>query len=86
MKKGGLGVTEYVRKNKMLTDELQSVGYPIFEEEALMYMLGGLDENFDNVFSTMIEKMLSEKVTIDDIKALLLSRKIVFTFPYLLLI
>lgn len=37
-----------------------------------MFVLSGLDENFDNVFSTIIQKMLTEKVTIDYAKALVI--------------
>lgn len=38
-----------------------------------MYVLGRLHENFDNVFATITEKMLSKKVTVDDGKILFLS-------------
>lgn len=40
-----------------------------------MYVLGGLYESFDNIFSIMTKKMISESVTIGDSKALLLSHK-----------
>lgn len=59
----------------MLTNELQSTWSHITREERLMYVLGGQDENFDSVFATVTEKMLSEKVEIDDVKDLLLSHE-----------
>lgn len=40
-----------------------------------MYVLGGLDESFDSIFATVKEKMLKEKITIDDAKALILSHE-----------
>lgn len=53
-----------------------------------MNILGGLDEFHDNVFSTLIERMLSESITIDDEEELLLShecrlkrRNIIVTSP-----
>lgn len=36
LKKGGLSTVEYMLKIKMLTDELQSAGYGLFEDEKLM--------------------------------------------------
>lgn len=71
LKKKNMSVNEYVLKVKVLTDKLQSAGCPKIEEEILTYALGRLDENFD-VFATTIEKMLSEVVTLDDVKYLLL--------------
>lgn len=41
-----------------------------------MYVHGGLDEDYDNVFATITEKMLREKVTINDAKVL--SHEIIF--------
>lgn len=38
-------------------------------------MLSGLNENFDNVFSIVIENMLTKKDVINDVKALLLSHE-----------
>lgn len=41
-----------------------------------MYVLGSIDETFIyNMFSTLIEKMLTEKTIIDDTKALMLCHK-----------
>lgn len=45
----------------------------IINEEKLIYLLGGLNEGFDNVFSTLTKKMLTIKTTIDDANARLLS-------------
>lgn len=73
--KNNISIAEYVLKVKVLTDELVPVGCPISEEEKLMYILSGLDEKFDNVFSTITKKMLTEKVIIDDAKVLLLSHE-----------
>lgn len=58
---------------KSLRDELESIGHSISKEEKLKYVLRGLDEQFDGVFVN--EKILSEMVTIDDVKELLLSHK-----------
>lgn len=60
-------------KVKVLIYELLNARCTVNEEERLMYILSGLDEKFDNVFSTIIENILSEKITIDDVKSLLLS-------------
>lgn len=61
-------------KRKGLTDDLMSIGCPIFEEEKLSYVLRGLGEDYNNVFS-MITEMLVEKITMDDVKTLLLSHE-----------
>lgn len=41
----------------------------------MAYVLGGLDENFNTICVIVTEKMLSEHVTIDDVKAFLLIHK-----------
>lgn len=55
----------------MLIDDLIANGCPIFGEKKLMYVLGGLDEDYGNVFATITVKILNEKVIINDLKALL---------------
>lgn len=40
-----------------------------------MFVHNGIHENFDNVFYTIIEKMITEKVIIDDVKTLLLKHE-----------
>lgn len=56
---------------KNARDDLQSVGCNISDEEKLVYVLKGLDETSNSIFTTLIEKMLSDKVIIDFAKALL---------------
>lgn len=56
----------------MLVDELEGAGCGLSEEEILMSVLGGLDESYDNVFSTLAKKMLTKIMTIEDAKALFL--------------
>lgn len=75
MKKVCLTIFDYVLKIEVFTDDLIAASCPIFEEEKLMYVLGGLDEDYDNVLTTITGKMLGEKVTIEDAKALLLSHE-----------
>lgn len=58
-------------KIKMLSDKLQATRCEKSKEEKLMTILNILDENFDNAYLTIIEKMLSKHVIIDDVKALL---------------
>lgn len=55
LKKGNTSIFEYVLKTKVLSDELQIVGWSMSEEK-LMSFLSGLNEQFDNMFSTIIEK------------------------------
>lgn len=74
-KKIDLKVNDYVFKIKMLCDKLEIDGDTVTNRENFMYVLGGINESFDHVFSTLIEKMLIEKTTIGDAKALLLSHK-----------
>lgn len=50
LEKEGLTINEYMLKINILTDDLQSTGYVVLEEEKPMYILRGLDENFDDVF------------------------------------
>lgn len=69
-KKRDIKVNYYVLKIKVLCDELDAAGY--IDEEKLMYVLGDLDETLDSVFSTLIERMLIEKISIDGTKVLLL--------------
>lgn len=52
----------------MLCDELEVVGCTINDEEKIMYVLTGLDESFNKMYSKLIEKMLTKKITIDDAK------------------
>lgn len=40
-----------------------------------MYVFGGLDRTFDTIFTTLIENMISDKVTIDDAKTFLLTHE-----------
>lgn len=63
-------------KAKALIDELIATSCLVTEEERLMYICSGSDEACDNVFSIIDKKMITEKVTIDDAKVLLLSHKI----------
>lgn len=59
----------------MLTDELGATGYGLIDEQKRRTILGGLDENYDNVFSTFTKRMLNELVILDDATYLLLSQK-----------
>lgn len=74
-KKCGLSIGDYVLKIKTLFDELAFIGYAISDNVKLMFILSHLDENFDNVFSTIIEKMLTKKFIIGNAKALLLNHE-----------
>lgn len=40
-----------------------------------MNVLGGLDESYDNVFSTLTKRMISEVVAVDVAKAFLMSHE-----------
>lgn len=60
-----------IMRIKNARDDLQSVGCNISDEEKLVYVLKGLDETSNSIFTTLIEKMLSDKVIIDFAKALL---------------
>lgn len=44
-----LGVNKYVLKIKTLGDELEYARCLVIEVEKLMYVLRGLDENFDSI-------------------------------------
>lgn len=59
----------------MLTNELFAIEYGIFEDEKLLIVLGELDEAYDSVSSIINERMIFEKITVDDVKALLLTHK-----------
>lgn len=59
----------------MLIDELDATGYGINKYDKLMSTLGVLDEKYDNVLSIFTKRMLNNKVTIDDAKALLQSHE-----------
>lgn len=70
---------EFQNLNKInlnISNELQYTRYGLFEDEKLMVVLGGLDESYDSVFLTIIERMIFEFFSIDDAKALLLTRVI----------
>lgn len=75
LKKDSISVSDYVLKIKSLRDEHESAGCSILEEEKLMYVLVGLDDQFDSVSSIVIENMLGEGVTINDVKAFFLSHE-----------
>lgn len=70
-KKCNMSISIYIMKIKMLSDKLQATRCEKSKEEKLMTILNILDENFDNAYLTIIEKMLSKHVIIDDVKALL---------------
>lgn len=57
----------------MPTDELEAANCGMTKEQKLMQVLEGLNVNYDNVFTTLIERMMNEKVAVDDAKALVLS-------------
>lgn len=59
----------------MPTDELEAANCGMTKEQKLMQVLEGLNVNYDNVFTTLIERMMNEKVAVDDAKALVLSLK-----------
>lgn len=52
-----------------------TVGCPISKKDKLIYVLGGLGEYYDNVLSMITEKMLGEKIIMDDGNVVLLSYK-----------
>lgn len=64
-----MSISGYLLKIKLLDNKLERTGCGLSEEEKLMSALGGLDESYDNVFSTLIERMLTEIITVDDAKA-----------------
>lgn len=57
----------------MLWGELEAIGCIVTKKEKIMYVLGALNETFDNVFSTLTENMLINKTMVYDAKGLLLS-------------
>lgn len=46
-------------KIKLLIDEFHSTGYGLSEDEKVMSILGGLDESYNSVFTTLIEKNIA---------------------------
>lgn len=62
-------------KIKLLIDELEAAGCELNEEQKLVTVLRVLDKNYNNVFSTLIERMLNESLTLDGVKAQLLSHE-----------
>lgn len=75
LKKENLTVNDYMLRIKLLISKLKGVGCGIDEEENLMGVTSGLDENYDNVFSTLTKRIMYETVTRDDAKALLQSHE-----------
>lgn len=62
-------------KVKILIDELYAPDCGLNEEQPLTIVLSGLDELYDNVFSTLTERLLNENVIVDDAKSLLISHE-----------
>lgn len=55
-KKGNLSIVDYILKVKTLLDELTIIGCGVSDGEKFMYVLSSLDENFHNVYLTIIER------------------------------
>lgn len=71
LKKANLSINDYILNIKLLIYELQEAECGVSEEEKLMSVLGVLDENYDNVFSTLTGRMMNETIITYDAKAFL---------------
>lgn len=75
MRKGNHNVTNYILKFKELVDQMQSARYALAEDDKILYLVSGLDRDFESIVSTISSKMQSERVTLDDTVSLMLSHK-----------
>lgn len=66
--KGSQSVTEFVVK-------LKSAGYGLTEEDKVLYLIAGLERDFEYVVSAMTAKLQSEIVTLADAISLMLSHE-----------
>lgn len=80
LNKGGLTIADYMLKIKFLFDKLEVVDCALTEEQKVMTILGGLDEQYysdelEAIDCAFIVRMMYEKVKVEDAKALLLSQE-----------
>jgi hypothetical protein len=69
-KKEELSVVEYVSKMRFLGDELIAAGKQIDDDELILYIFAGLDQEYNSVITTLLVK---ETLTIGDVYSLLLN-------------
>lgn len=83
VKKGTLSISDYTLKIKLLANELEGAGCDIFEEEKFVNVLSRLYEDYDNVFSMLTKRMITEKVIANSHECKLERRKvfIMLTLP-----
>lgn len=70
-KKGDLSITKYVAKMRALGDEMIAAGKIVDDEDLISYIIAGLDNNFEPVISSIVEK--SEPMTMGEAYSQLLS-------------
>jgi hypothetical protein len=62
--KGSQSITEYVGKMRTLCDEMAATGKLIDNDELLMYILTGLDMEFNPVVTSLLSR--KESVTVSE--------------------
>lgn len=73
-KKGNLTVAEYFSKMRSYADELVAAGKPLGDDEFVSYILTGLDEDYDSVYSAVVAR--SEGITPGELYSQLLSHEL----------
>lgn len=67
-KKGSTPIDEYILKMRCLGDALMAVGHNITDDELIIYILGGLGNEYDSAIVTLTSK---ESVSMQDVQFLL---------------
>lgn len=71
VRKKDQSVTDYYNKVKGLADSLAAAGQPLREDEIIAYMMGGLDAEYDSLFTAVATR--AESIGLSDFYAHLLS-------------
>jgi hypothetical protein len=72
-KKGDMMISKYVTKMKALADEMTSARKRLDDEELVLYILAGLDYEFDGVISTVSTRV--EPITVFELYGQLLAHE-----------
>ena len=73
MKKGNIFVQDYILKMKFLAMSLMDVGQQITDDELILYILGGLESEFEAVIVNLTSR---ESITLQEVQYILQTHEI----------
>ncbi|KAL3652522.1 hypothetical protein CASFOL_002203 [Castilleja foliolosa] len=73
LKKGTLGMREYLNKIKSCCDLLSAAGERVTESDQVLYVLGGLGVEYNPVLVSITSRSPTQPITLNEVHAILLS-------------